>query len=85
MSTIWEMAAAIRDEEARGVNVRQLHRDPRNKPRVDIDEPGRIEYWCRHFGTTPMNLYCAIDVVGHEPTAVRRFLSRRGRPALATG
>lgn len=82
MSTIWEMAAIIRAEEQHGIDnaPRRIHRGNFG---VDIDAPGRIEYWCRYFGTTPMHLCCAIDKVGREPAALRRYLSSRRRDSMS--
>jgi len=78
MSTIWEMASIVRSEEERASRNRS-----RRETVVDIVEPGRLEFWCRHFGTTPMNLYCAIDAVGCATGAVRRHLEKRGRARIA--
>ena len=80
MSTIWEMAAIIRAEEERSLQAARPRR-----PNVSIDAPGERAYWCKVFGTTPMNLCCAIESVGREPGAVRRFFESRSRtPARAS-
>lgn len=80
MSTIWEMAAIIRNEEAHALRPVPIRG---SNPGVDINGPDRIAFWCKYFGTTPLNLCCAIEAVGSEPKAVRQFLRSRGRPALA--
>ena len=73
MSTLWEMAAALRAENA----VVTPPRDSRRQAAaVDLVAPGEVEYWCRLLGTTPMRLCCAVEEVGDDPTAVRRFLAR---------
>jgi hypothetical protein len=81
MSTLWEMAAVIR-EGASAHGESKVDAEPRRMHAaiVDLNAPGRLEYWCRLLGTTPLRLYCAIDEVGPDPTAIRRFLTRP-RPA----
>ena len=79
MSTIWEMAAIVRAEEARAA---QADKPQPRTPSVSIEAPADRAYWCKYFGTTPMNLCCAIESVGREPTALRRFLESRLRPPL---
>jgi len=76
MSTLWEMAAAIRDDTStRAGAAVDAGKRRRQAARVDLAGPGRVEYWCRLLGTTPMRLCCAIDEVGPDPTAIRRFLA----------
>jgi len=75
------MASIVRNEEDRAPRARPAV--TRRKDFVDIVAPGRLEFWCRHFGTTPMNLYCAIDALGCASGAVRRSLARRGRARVA--
>jgi hypothetical protein len=83
MSTIWEMAAIIRAEEERAEEARAaLHNSATQRPAppvrgVSVEAPGDVAYWCKYFGTTPMNLCCAIDSVGSEPSVLRRFLDAR--------
>lgn len=82
MSTIWEMAAIIRAEEARGREPRPVATSLRAadmRVAVSVDAPGDVAYWCKFFGTTPMNLCCAIEQVGREPGALRRFLASRAQ------
>ena len=74
MSTLWEMAASLR-AEANGVAIPRIERR-RQAALIDLAVPGRVEYWCRLLGTTPLRLCCAVEEVGGDPTAVRRFLSR---------
>lgn len=75
MSTIWEMAAIIRAEEARAQTPVAKEREVRVA--ISVEAPGEVAYWCKQLGTTPMRLFCAIDQVGREPTALRRFLRTR--------
>src|ERR1700747_1866604 len=75
MSTLWEMAATLRAEADVAV-VPRVETRPRQAALVDIAVPGRVEYWCRLLGTTPLRLCCAVEEVGDDPTAVRRFLAR---------
>ena len=80
MSTLWEMAAALRDEANVGRHCLRSERR-RQAASIDISSPDRVEYWCRLLGTTPLRLCCAMEQVGADPTAVRRFL----RQYRATG
>ena len=72
MSTIWEMAAIIRAEEALAGKPAPAQGGER-RGLVDVEAPGEAAYWCRCFGTTPMRLCSAIARVGREPAALRRF------------
>lgn len=84
MSTLWEMAAALRSEAA-ATAPREIRRQA---ALIDLAAPGRVAYWCRLLGTTPMRLCCAVEEVGDDPTAVRRFLARHpgaGTHRLAPG
>ena len=38
---------------------------------VSTREPSAIEYWCRHFGTSPERLLEAVRRVGSNPDIVR--------------
>ena len=81
MSTLWEMAAALRAEGSAGGHRPQSEGRHRQAASIDISAPERVEYWCRLLGTTPLRLCCAMEQVGADPTAVRRFL----RQYRATG
>lgn len=81
MSTLWEMATTIRAERPERVARAAALVPQRKAAFVDLDEPARIDYWCRLLGTTPWRLCCAIDHVGNDPTAIRRYLGRK--PAQA--
>jgi Protein of unknown function (DUF3606) len=81
MTTLWEMAATVRAEEA------QKHDSIRSKalvgasnagePQIDLRERGHMDFWCKSLGATQMQLYRAVAHVGPSPSAVRRFLSAR--------
>ena len=75
MSTLWEMAATLR-AETNGAVVPRIETRQRKAASIDLTAPGRVEYWCRLLGTTPLRLCCAVEEVGDDPTAVRRFLAR---------
>ena len=76
MSTLWEMAAVVREDSgARANGAVDAGKRRKQAASVDLAGPGRVEYWCRLLGTTPMRLCCAIDAVGPDPTAIRRFLA----------
>ncbi|HEY2397013.1 MAG TPA: DUF3606 domain-containing protein [Rudaea sp.] len=81
MSTLWEMAASMREEMPTG-NVGSAPVQMRRRAIVDLNAPGQMEYWCKVLGTTPLRLYCAVDEVGSDPTAIRRFLMRSASPIL---
>ena len=91
MSTIWEMAAIIRAEEVRAKEEQAaLRSTPPRRPEppvrgVSVEAPGDVAYWCKYFGTTPMNLCCAIDSVGSEPSVLRRFLDARAHSRRRAG
>ena len=74
MSTLWKMTASLRAEAGKVAVPRSERR--RQAALIDLAVPGRVEYWCRLLGTTPLRLCCAVEEVGGDPTAVRRFLSR---------
>jgi hypothetical protein len=78
MSTLWEMAATIREDASADTGRTmdaESHR--RRAAIVDLDGPGCMEYWCKLLGTTPLRLYCALDEVGSDPKAIQRFLTRQ--------
>ena len=77
MSTIWEMAATIRAERNASGAVQVTPEVRRQEAHIDVAAPARLDYWCRLLGTTPLQLCYAVDAVGADPTAVRRFLTRR--------
>ncbi len=82
MSTIWEMADAIRAEEAQAHNAIRAETmlacaTLANERPIDLRERAHLEFWCKTLGATQMQLYRAVAHVGPSPSAVRRFLSAR--------
>ncbi|HEX6832948.1 MAG TPA: DUF3606 domain-containing protein [Rudaea sp.] len=85
MSTLWEMATSIREERSGLARPSSARARPRQAAVVELDEPARVDYWCRLLGTTPWRLCCAIESVGTDPTAIRRYLGRQSAPAMRLG
>lgn len=48
----------------------------RDTRRIDVREPGEIEYWAKSFGVDNFTLLVAIDKVGTEAVRVGEFLRR---------
>ena len=44
---------------------------------VSVREPASVEYWCRHFNTTPERLLDAVKRVGSNPDIIRLELRSR--------
>ena len=44
---------------------------------VSTREPAAIEYWCRHFNTSPEKLIEAVRKVGSNPDIIRLELRAR--------
>jgi len=44
---------------------------------VSTREPAAIEYWCRHFNTSPDRLLDAVRRVGSNPDIIRLALRNR--------
>jgi hypothetical protein len=44
--------------------------------RIDVREPGEIEFWSKFFGVTGVALLFAIDKVGTEAVRVRQYLQQ---------
>jgi len=44
---------------------------------VSTREPAAIEYWCRHFNTSPERLVEAVRKVGSNPDIIRLELRAR--------
>jgi hypothetical protein len=82
MTTLWEMAATIRAEEAQRQNTTRAKTMiacallAGERP-IDLRDRVHVEHWCKTLGTTQMQLYRAVAHVGPVPSAVRCFLSAR--------
>ncbi len=72
MSTLLEMAEAVRLEEAcQAKDARTILRTE------DIYTKDRIKDLCELFETTPWGLCCALESVGSDPRAIGQFLRSR--------
>ena len=82
MTTLWEMAATVRAEEAQknnSIREKTLMASVLNagEPPIDLRERRHMDFWCKSLGATQMQLYRAVAHVGPSPSDVRRFLSAR--------
>lgn len=50
-----------------------------DKRRIDVREPGEIDFWSKFFGVNGVQLLCAIDKVGTSALQVRKFLEQNPR------
>lgn len=48
--------------------------------RIDVREPGEIDFWAKFFGVNGFAILSAIDKVGTSALQVRRFLEQGPRP-----
>lgn len=48
-----------------------------DKRRIDVREPGEIDFWSKFFGVNGVQLLCAIDKVGTSALQVRKFLEQQ--------
>ena len=72
MSTLLEMAEAVRSAEAR------QQKDAESLPRItDVYTKDRVRDLCELFETTPWGLCCALESVGSDPKAIGKFLRSR--------
>jgi hypothetical protein len=77
MSTILEMAQAVRDAEAT-VRANRVHLLQSDSPkRIDLHDSDQVIHWCRTFGTTRLQLCSAIGKVGNDVAIVQRQLRSR--------
>ena len=42
--------------------------------RIDVREPGEIEFWAKAFGVEGVSILLAVDKVGTEAARVQQFL-----------
>jgi hypothetical protein len=47
--------------------------------RIDVREPGEIEFWAKFFGVEDRTLLVAIDKVGTEAIRVKQYLKQHPR------
>jgi hypothetical protein len=48
-----------------------------DKRRIDVCEPGEIDFWAKFFGVDSIEILVAVDKVGTEARRVRKFLQDR--------
>jgi hypothetical protein len=46
--------------------------------RIDVLEPGEIDFWAKFFGVDGVTILYAVDKVGTEAARVRRYLEQHG-------
>jgi hypothetical protein len=44
--------------------------------KIDVREPGEIEFWAKFFGVDGFSILFAVDKVGVQAVRVRRFLEQ---------
>lgn len=74
MATATDRFAVRPDRFAASFYSASRHCAPFN---VSTREPAAIEYWCRHFNTTPERLLDAVKRVGSNPDIIRLALRAR--------
>ena len=74
MSTVIDSISARRDFPVTGFRPVSRNLAPFN---VSTREPAAIDYWCRHFNTSPERLCEAVRKVGSNPDIVRLALRTR--------
>ena len=47
-----------------------------DKRRIDVREPGEIEFWAKFFGVEGIEILLAVDKVGTEASRVRQYLKQ---------
>ena len=78
MSTILEMAQAVRDAEATTMRVDRVHSLNSDNPKhIDLRDGEQVIHWCRTFGTTRLQLCSAIGKFGSDVAVVQRQLRSR--------
>jgi AraC-like DNA-binding protein len=50
---------------------------PKDRTKVNVNEPADIAYWCDKFGCSQTQLRTAVKVVGTSPNKVRTHLADR--------
>jgi uncharacterized protein DUF3606 len=72
----------VREQHDYGFGKRQSKPGERwfDTRRIDVREPGEIEFWAKSFGVTGLAILWAVDKVGTHAIRVRKFLEQN--PAL---
>lgn len=60
-----------------------LRQQPAGEPwfdtrRIDVREPGEIDFWAKFFGVDGMTILFAVDKVGTQAARVREYLEQHG-------
>jgi Protein of unknown function (DUF3606) len=42
---------------------------------IDVTDKASVQHWARQFGISPLQLCCAVDSVGADPTAVKHKIA----------
>ena len=50
---------------------------PLDSKRIDIHDPGEVDYWCGALGCTKRELKAAVKAVGTSASKVRKWLSKK--------
>ncbi len=68
----------MRQQQDYGFGVRQSKPGERwfDTRRIDIREPGEIEFWAKFFGVDDMTVLYAVDKVGTQALRVRQYLEQ---------
>ena len=63
-----------------GFGVRQQPMGERwfDTRRIDVREPGEIDFWAKFFGVDGTTILSAVDKVGTQAAHVRKFLEKHG-------
>ncbi|MGE5097024.1 MAG: DUF3606 domain-containing protein [Betaproteobacteria bacterium] len=46
--------------------------------RIDVREPGEIDFWAKFFGVDGVTILFAVDKVGTQAAKVREFIEQHG-------
>jgi hypothetical protein len=49
---------------------------PKDRARIDVNEPSERAYWCQKFGCSETQLRNAVKMVGASPNKVRTQLAQ---------
>ncbi len=50
---------------------------PKDRTRVNVNEPTDVAYWCEKFGCSQTQLRTAVKMVGTTPSKIRAHLAQR--------
>jgi uncharacterized protein DUF3606 len=68
----------VREQQDFGFGIRQQMPGERwfDMRRIDVLEPGEIEFWAKFFGVDGVTILFAVDKVGTEAARVRQYLQQ---------